>query len=143
MLERPVNDLRMLARKGVRSDAKARSESLRPSAPDLALLSSTLQRGALSHSPSYRGPMDHIGYYAEAFYPEPGQCFRMVSSSTQGAPVLCPSPVEFRGRFQDGRGKWHEVWSCIHHAGDLTSLGYHLRLANVASIAVDAASPAA
>jgi hypothetical protein len=64
--------------------------------------------------------MDHEGYYAEAFYPEPGQCFRMVSSSTHGAPALCPSPVEFRGRFQDGRGKWHDVWSCIDHAGDLT-----------------------
>jgi hypothetical protein len=63
--------------------------------------------------------MDHEGYYAEAFYPEPGQCFRMVSSSTQGSPVLCPKPVEFRGRFQDGRGKWYDVWSCIDHAGDL------------------------
>jgi hypothetical protein len=49
-----------------------------------------------------------------------GKCFRMVSSSTQGSPVLCPMPVEFRGRFQDGRGKWHAVWSSIDHAGDLT-----------------------
>ena len=64
--------------------------------------------------------MDHEGYYAEAFFPEPGQCFRMVSSSTHGSPILCPNPVEFRGRFQDGTGKWHEVWSCIDHAGDLT-----------------------
>jgi hypothetical protein len=64
--------------------------------------------------------MDHEGYYAEAFFPEPGQCFRMVSGTTHGAPVLCPKPVEFRGRFQDGRGKWHDVWSCVDHAGDLT-----------------------
>ncbi len=67
--------------------------------------------------------MDHEGYYAEAFYPAPGQYFRMVTSpnpGSQGSPILCPKPVEFRGRFQDGRGKWHDVWSCIDHAGDLT-----------------------
>jgi len=67
--------------------------------------------------------MDHERYYAEAFYVEPGRCFRMVTSSTpgsQGSPTHCPKPVKFRGRFQDGIGKWHEVWSCIDHVGDLT-----------------------
>jgi hypothetical protein len=64
--------------------------------------------------------MDHEGYYAEAFYPEPGQCLRMIMAGAQGSPALCPKPVEFRGRFQDGAGKWHDVWSCIDHAGDLT-----------------------
>jgi hypothetical protein len=49
-----------------------------------------------------------------------GQCFRMVSSSMHGSPILCPNPVEFRGRFQDGTGKWHKVSSCIEHAGDLS-----------------------
>jgi hypothetical protein len=36
--------------------------------------------------------MDYEGYYAEAFYPEPGQCFRMIMAGTHGSPALCPSP---------------------------------------------------
>jgi hypothetical protein len=66
--------------------------------------------------------MDHEGYYAQAFYVEPGQCFRMVISpkpGSQGSPIHCPDPVEFQGRFQDGTGKWHEVWACKEHAADL------------------------
>ena len=44
--------------------------------------------------------MDHKNYYAEAFFVEPGQCFRMVRSSTHGAPTHCPKPVEFQGQFR-------------------------------------------
>jgi hypothetical protein len=70
----------------------------------------------------YLGPMDHEGYCAEAFYVEPDKCFRMVISAnpgSQGSPTHCPDPVEFQGRFQDGTGKWHEVWACMEQAADL------------------------
>jgi hypothetical protein len=67
--------------------------------------------------------MDHESHYAEAFYVEAGQCFRMIISpnpGSQGSPTHCPNPVEFTGLFQDGTGKQHVVWSCIDHAGDLS-----------------------
>jgi hypothetical protein len=70
----------------------------------------------------YRGPMDHEGYYAEAFYIEPGKCFRMVinpNPGSQGSPTHCPKPVEFTGIFQDAKGKCHTVWSCTDHVGDV------------------------
>ena len=71
----------------------------------------------------YRESMDHEGYYAEAFYVEPGKCFRRVTSSkagSKGSPIHCPEPVEFTGIFQDGKGKWHTVWACFDHAGDIS-----------------------
>lgn len=70
--------------------------------------------------PPYPGPLDPKNYYAEAFFSEPGRCFRMVSSSTHGSPMHCPQPVEFQGQFQDSTGKWHDVWSCFDHSGDLS-----------------------
>jgi hypothetical protein len=49
---------------------------LRASAPGPVAYSSTLQRGAFSHSPAIPWPVD---YYANAVRAEPGICFRMVS----------------------------------------------------------------
>jgi len=59
--------------------------------------------------------MDH---YAEAFYVEPGRCWRMVNTDRQGMSPLCPEPVEWRGRKRDRRGKWHVVDSCESHVGE-------------------------
>jgi hypothetical protein len=60
--------------------------------------------------------MDH---YAEAFFVEAGQCWRMVTTERQGMPAHCAEPVEWRGRTKDGRGRWHVVWSCSGHADEL------------------------
>jgi len=58
--------------------------------------------------------MDH---YAEAFYVEPGRCWRMVTTDRQGMPTHCPEPVEWRGRFKNRQG-WHVVDSCDGHVDD-------------------------
>jgi hypothetical protein len=64
--------------------------------------------------------MDPKSYYAEPFFSEPGHCFRKVSCSRHGAPTHCLNPIEFQGRLQDSTGRWHDVWSGIDHAGDLS-----------------------
>ena len=59
--------------------------------------------------------MDH---YAEAFYVEPGRCWRMVyEPDGSGRPTHCPEPVEWRGRYRNRQG-WHVVDSCDGHADD-------------------------
>jgi hypothetical protein len=63
--------------------------------------------------------VEEKNYYAEAFFVQPGQCFRMVHSGV-GHAMHCPAPVEWHGRFQDGTRKWHEVGSCVWHREDLT-----------------------
>jgi len=67
--------------------------------------------------------MDHEGHYADAFYVEAGQCFRMImstNSGSQGSPTHCPEPIEWHNRVQDRAGKWPKLESCAGHAGDLT-----------------------
>jgi hypothetical protein len=62
-----------------------------------------------------------VPYYCEAFYVEPGQCWRMVfAQDGTGHPTHCPEPVVWRSRFKDGSEKWHpRVDSCDGHADDL------------------------
>ena len=36
-------------------------------------------------------------YYAEAFSPLPGRCFRMVAHHGEAGPTHCPEPVAWRG----------------------------------------------
>jgi len=36
-------------------------------------------------------------YYAEAFYPMPSRCFRLVSGGEGGGPTHCPEPLVWRG----------------------------------------------
>jgi hypothetical protein len=39
-----------------------------------------------------------------------------------GNPTHCPEAVEWRGRFKDGRGRWHQsVDSCDGHADGLVN----------------------
>jgi hypothetical protein len=47
-------------------------------------------------------------HYCEAFFVQPGRCWRMVMNPDgTGHPMHCPELVEWRGRFKDGRGRWH------------------------------------
>ncbi len=62
-------------------------------------------------------------YYAEAFSPQAGHCFRMVTSAVpgqQGAPHHRVLPVMIGGIFADGNGVRHVCESCMEHAGPLT-----------------------
>jgi hypothetical protein len=67
--------------------------------------------------------VDHVGYYAEAFSPQPGRCFRMVTNPTpgaQGSPCHCPQWATVRGTFTDTTGHRWRCESCPDHAGPLT-----------------------
>lgn len=65
-----------------------------------------------------RAMADH---YAEAFFVQPGSCWRMISASDgTGHPTHCPETPVWRGRWQDGAGKWWpKVESCDGHAEEL------------------------
>jgi hypothetical protein len=65
--------------------------------------------------------MDH---HANAFYVEPGRCFRLVcgTGGKMGQPHHCPEPVVWRGRFVTPLGKLYGVWSCDGHSDDLKAL---------------------
>jgi hypothetical protein len=39
-------------------------------------------------------------YYAEAFLPLPGRCFRLVARDGEGGPAHCPESPRWRGSFQ-------------------------------------------
>ncbi|MGA8725829.1 MAG: hypothetical protein WB565_12355 [Acidimicrobiales bacterium] len=58
-------------------------------------------------------------HYAEAFYVEPGQCFRFVHNGV-GHAAHCREPVVVRGRFTDGTGKHWQVDACEDHREELT-----------------------
>jgi AAA ATPase-like protein len=51
-----------------------------------------------------------IDYYAEAFAPLAGRCFRLVSRvDRQAGPDHCPKPPTWRGRFRAKDGRWYIV----------------------------------
>jgi hypothetical protein len=63
-------------------------------------------------------------YYAEAFSPQGGHCFRMVTSAIpgqQGAPHHCSGPVKMGRVFTDGNGIRHVAEACMEHAGELSN----------------------
>ncbi len=67
--------------------------------------------------------MPQLAHYAEAFYLTTGQCFRLIlAEDGTGHAQHCPYITEWRGRFQDGAGKWHTVESCDGHRGDLHAI---------------------
>jgi hypothetical protein len=50
--------------------------------------------------------MDEAPYYAEAFSPISGRCFRLVSRQDQQAgPIHCPEPPRWSGSFQARNGR--------------------------------------
>ena len=56
-----------------------------------------------------------MAHYAEAFYVQPGQCFRFVHNAV-GHAKHCPEPVVSRGTFTDRTGKRWQVEACRKHA---------------------------
>ena len=68
------------------------------------------------------GGMDHDDYYAEAFRPQRGRCFRMVLDPEPrrgGHAANCTAPVLWRGTFVANNGKRYTVDTCQWHAKDL------------------------
>jgi hypothetical protein len=55
-------------------------------------------------------------YYAEAFSPIAGQCFRFVSRGDgQAGPIHCPEPPAWRGAFRAKNGRRYTVDACGGH----------------------------
>ena len=60
-----------------------------------------------------------MGHYTEAFFVEPGSCFRFCHNGV-GHAAHCREPVVARGQFIDGNGKGWRVDACDEHAEELT-----------------------
>jgi hypothetical protein len=59
-------------------------------------------------------------YYAEAFYPAAGWCFRFVRVvGAQGQPTHCPAPPAWQGLFVAGNGRRYRVEACAGHGDPL------------------------
>jgi hypothetical protein len=43
-------------------------------------------------------------YYAEAFSPLPGRCFRLAARHGEGGPTHCPEPPTWRGTWRAPNG---------------------------------------
>jgi hypothetical protein len=54
-------------------------------------------------------------YYAEAFSPLPGRCFRLVASASEAGPTHCPEPVAWRGSWRAPNGRRYRVEACKGH----------------------------
>jgi hypothetical protein len=85
----------------------------------VALILSRVRAGSVTPRP-YGGPVDH---YAEAFCLLSERCFRLIQAENgTGHAQHCPYLTVWRGRFQDGAGKWHAVEACDGHRADLESV---------------------
>lgn len=60
--------------------------------------------------------------YAEAFFTDPGRCFRWIYSPTINQPMRCPEPVTSRGVRATPKGKRYEVDACEGHRGQLKAV---------------------
>jgi hypothetical protein len=58
-------------------------------------------------------------YYAEAFAPMAGRCFRMIAPAGEGGPIHCPQLAVWRGTFWARDGRRYTVDSCDGHRGPL------------------------
>ena len=54
-------------------------------------------------------------YYAQAFSPMPGRCFRLVAHGGEGGPTHCPEPPTWRGPFRAPNGRRYRVEACEGH----------------------------
>ena len=54
-------------------------------------------------------------YYAEAFSPLPGRCFRLVAHPGEAGPSHCPEPVTWRGSWQAPSGRRYRIEACEGH----------------------------
>jgi hypothetical protein len=60
--------------------------------------------------------MPEAPYYAEAFSPLPGRCFRMVTRYGGGAgPTHCAEPVTWRGSWRAPNGRRYRIEACEGH----------------------------
>jgi hypothetical protein len=65
---------------------------------------------------AYPAVMPGAPYYAEAFSPLPGRCFRMVTRQGGGAgPTHCPQPVVWRGSWRAPNGRRYRIEACEGH----------------------------
>jgi hypothetical protein len=58
-------------------------------------------------------------YYAEAFSPLPGRCFRLVTRDGEGGPDHCPEPPRWQGSFRAKDGRRYAVQACDGHRAPL------------------------
>jgi hypothetical protein len=63
----------------------------------------------------YPAAMPGAPYYAEAFSPLPGRCFRMVAHHGEAGPTHCPEPVAWRGSWRAPNGRRYRVEACEGH----------------------------
>jgi hypothetical protein len=62
-------------------------------------------------------------YYAEAFSPVAGRCFRFVSHQDhQASPTHCPEPPRWRGSFQAMDSRRYSVEACDGHRAPLKNV---------------------
>lgn len=54
-------------------------------------------------------------YYAEAFFPMPGRCFRLIALAGAGGPTHCPEPPTWRGSWRAPNGRRYRVEACEGH----------------------------
>jgi hypothetical protein len=54
-------------------------------------------------------------YYAQAFSPMPGRCFRLVAHDGEAGPTHCPDPVAWRGHWRASNGHRYQVEACEGH----------------------------
>jgi hypothetical protein len=54
-------------------------------------------------------------YYAEAFSPLPGRCFRMVAHHGEAGPSHCTKPVAWRGSWRAPNGRRYRIEACVGH----------------------------
>jgi hypothetical protein len=54
-------------------------------------------------------------YYAEAFFPLPGRCFRLITRAGEGGPTHCPEPPTWRGSWRASNGRHYRVEACKGH----------------------------
>jgi hypothetical protein len=54
-------------------------------------------------------------YYAEAFFPMPGRCFRLIARAGEGGPTHCPEPPTWRGSWRAPNGRRYRVEACEGH----------------------------
>jgi hypothetical protein len=67
--------------------------------------------------------MDEAPYYAEAFSPIAGRCFRLVSRQDQQAgPIHCPAPPRWSGSLRDKNGRRYGVEACDGHREPLKNV---------------------
>jgi hypothetical protein len=70
---------------------------------------------------SYPAVMPGAPYYAEAFSPLPGRCFRLATQDGQGGPMHCPQPLVWRCTFRARDGRRYLVEACEGHRPPVVS----------------------